>query len=600
MSDKLNSYQTEDLDTSTTSELYLRGKRLLYKSGFHIVPSITGKYGFHRVYCLARPEEFGGQIKYPVNFKVWEEIHTDTQREWLQSIVAGWDEELNKFWQPILKPNKYKSSPLYTYTEVLLHDQGVAEKKNSGDPVKILHSPNPVVSSTDAPQVIKELAPITWIPRKEWFPESLSELKIEDILTIFPPVEAKLLSLILGRAAIGRSNHLPPGYDSPIMHTFRMAALIVGEDPGLGKTTLMKSIFSAMERCGFTLETFDKFNSPFNMGAVVTSDICYRDDMSDDDLKAFVKSGVAKSVISSSGVVKVQDKGVDAFNVFPKSVIFANTNNFNPRLIFGLDPGFADRIKLISTLREAELSKIELSPLSQGTPDVRPFVHLDFLADKLGVDKKVLLLYFVRLCADYALECINNEDANYLEKEVDKLSIRLRMPLHKDSTSQLLSLFIFSSGVRDSLKYLPNAPHHISWADVVRDTMEVHDFFGSRRTLRSKLGESFSECEPVDTLHPFLGYTTLDFTSLKAWVDIKQADFADVRSYNMEYLTNCIKRLRMKTGLSYSYDEVWLVKAYSKLTPSLKAIYELGRSYSPDYYEWKADKSEEGLSAADF
>ena len=352
-----------------------------------------------------------------------------------------------------------------------------------------------------------------------------------------------------------------------------MAALTLGEDPGLGKTTLFKALFNSLETVGYTIETFESFSSKFNLGPVVTADIIYKDDLADKNLKQLTESGTAKSVISSSDWLKVQDKGVDAYNVFPKGVIICNTNNFNPRLVYGIDPGFVDRIKLISTIREAELDNEQLPPISQGTPDRRPFIHLDYLADKLKVNKNTLMLYFARMCADKFLSLI--EDRTSLEKRVDYLTINLREILHKDSTSQLLLLLI-TVGVMDSIKAMRFCKlekgvtiQDFHWSTYFNQLYNLIVDKTMFEGIKEALKEDF-EVDKCNPLHPHLALKSLDCHSFITWSTVESVGHADKNNNALGYLENALKCLKMKSGLSYNHDRVWVVKAFSKVSYSLK------------------------------
>lgn len=556
----------DEYDTALTSELYTLGKDRLYSNGFLIIPDASGRYGYHKVYQLE--SILDDEIDYPDNFKVWAEISNENVRGLLQNVIAGWHEEdLKKFWWPMIAPNKNKNSQLYMYTELLLNDKGIYEKKNAGEAYNYYLTPKPVVA--DNPKDAKKLAPKTWIPLEEWFPESVKQVTIKDVLTLFPDKEQELLTLILGRGVVGRSNHLPPGWNEPIKHTSRMAALTLGEDPGLGKTSLFKTFFQALETVGYTIETFDKFNSQFNMGPILQADFVYRDDLTDKDLKSLLESGVAKSTISGSDQVKVQDKGVDAHNVFPKAVIIANTNNFNPRLIWNIDPGMADRIKLLATLREAELKDLSIGGVSEGSPDVRPFLHLPYLASKCGVTVKTLMLWFARLCADRFLELIS--DRTSLEHNVDRLTLRLREPLHKDSTSQLMTTALymgclFDTKVSATLARKPRSVSEIDWESCFKSTYDVLSKRKTYAIVLEKLKEDFEAQEIPDTLHPWLGVATMDPFSLKLWVVSDSSNYNDLHQTDrLAWLKEAMKRLRLQNGLHYSQDEVWLTKAFSKI-----------------------------------
>ena len=108
-------------------------------------------------------------------------------------------------------------------------------------------------------------SPRVWVPDRDWFDDKLHSVTLADVFTIFPEAETEILSLIIGRVGVGRSNHKPPGFTEPVDHTARMAAVVVGKDAGLGKSTLFNGMTAAFSRCGFLTHTFksteDRFRS---------------------------------------------------------------------------------------------------------------------------------------------------------------------------------------------------------------------------------------------------------------------------------------------------------------------------------------------------
>ncbi len=600
----------EDSDDSeviaNSNELYQWGKSLLLKAGFLIRPTGDGRYVYHKVYNLKRPCLDDTDIDYPENFKVWREIYTDTERQELFSIIAAWStggsdyENLFKFWKPFLAPNKNKNSPIYMFTENLLGEQAVQQKMEAGTPFELFLTPNPVTSPSESFHPShRDLAPIKFIPRLEWFPECVRGVTVGDILTIYPDVEAELLSLIIGRAVVGRSNHIPPGYEDPIIHTSRMGAFIVGEDPGLGKTTLFTALFEALQTTGYDVQTFDTFGSKFNLGEVVLADIIYKDDTTDDEFKSLSKSGVAKSVISSSGAIRVQNKGTDAYNVIPMGVIFANMNSWNPRTIYGIDPGMAERVKLISTVREAELALRDYPELSKGTPDPRPFIHLPWLAEKLGTSKHTLMLWLARLCADKFLDLIG--DPTSLEKRVDYLSQRLRFPLTKETTSQVMTLALFAHYLEcdmagSNLKRLWKDPsiQGISWSKLFVSLQKLNWMLRDHPELIEWIREDYELKHSSDILHPYHGLKVLDWNSLAHWMMCKESDSQELKAHDqVAYLATAFKTIRQSTGLPFSSDEVWLTKAFERikyyLNDGLKAVAKDALEYK-DCSGWIKDE----------
>lgn len=103
-----------------------------------------------------------------------------------------------------------------------------------------------------------------------------------------------------------------------------------------------------------------------------------------------------------------------------------------------------DRVKLIATLYNVQLAKLELTGVSKGSPSPYPFYHLPWLADKLGIDTNVLMLWFLRLCADRFLALIESEDKHALEFRVKQLSNKLSCQFNKDITDCIVSAMMLS------------------------------------------------------------------------------------------------------------------------------------------------------------
>jgi hypothetical protein len=350
-----------------------------------------------------------------------------------------------------------------------------------------------------------------------------------------------------------------------------MAAFILGEDPGLGKTTLMKALFGALETVGYQVETFESMGSKFNLGPVIASNIVYKDDITDDEFKKLTKSGSTKSLISSADYMKVQDKGVDAYNVFPLATMFVNTNSYNPRIAYNVDPGFADRVKLLSTVREAELENLNVPELSKGSPDYRPFIHLGWLADKLGVSQRVIMLWVARLCTDKFLAL--TKDRTSLEIAVDRLTLNLREPMSKDSTSQLISAMVIMGSLNGIGALQPYEKHRFKRLSVTAIDWNavINGFFQALRlALRNPrrieaLKKDFLDSHN-DNFHPFIGLTIVDFHSVKNWETVLGLEKADLAKNDpLQYLTDACSHIRMKNGLEFSKDRVWVNKAFQKI-----------------------------------
>ena len=380
------------------SELYNAGIALLKSRGFTVELDETGDHINHRILKPAPPPMVKG-IKYPHSFNPLQDISTDLDFEAIEACFHPdiCEEAVREFWTPMFRP-KAGDSDLLSFTERLLKMKRVNQAKNihqtldygqTFDPAGVLGG-DPVFN------------PRIWVPDKNWFDPALRKVTFADVFTIFPEAEQEMLRLILGRIGVGRSNHLPPGRTEPVDHTARMAGVIVGKDAGLGKSTLFNGLTAALQRCGFVTHTFKSTEDRFGLKAAALSDVAYKDDTSLASLKKFLAAEETKILITN-GLFQVEEKFQNAEQIWPKTVILVNSNDWNSKFAYDLDPGIIDRIKIISTYREYEVAKnreyLE-GTISEGSPDLRPRAHIPYLAEKIGVSQEALYLWCLRLATD--------------------------------------------------------------------------------------------------------------------------------------------------------------------------------------------------------
>ena len=140
--------------------------------------------------------------------------------------------------------------------------------------------------------------------------------------------------------------------------------------------------------------------------------------------------------------------------VQPRTVIIANANDWNKNFAYDLDPGIVDRIKVISTLREDEVrkkSEFLYGTLSEGSPDLRPYSHIPYLAEKLGVSQDAIYLWCLRLATDRFWEVISdNSDpmVNRLQVEVRYWTSRQRIKFKSDVIQAVVNSMAFSYALR--------------------------------------------------------------------------------------------------------------------------------------------------------
>ncbi len=79
------------------------------------------------------------------------------------------------------------------------------------------------------------------------------------------------------RVGVGRSRHIPINSDKPLEHTARMAVVLLSKQAGLGKSTLTRYLYGALNKCGFSVESFRETREKFGMGSAAKAHILEKD-----------------------------------------------------------------------------------------------------------------------------------------------------------------------------------------------------------------------------------------------------------------------------------------------------------------------------------
>lgn len=433
----------EKKSSSHVSELYEAGVNLLKARGFTVELDETGDHINHRILKPTQAPEVKG-IKYPHTFLPLQDICAQDDFKAIEAAFLPAEEPVREFWTPLFRP-KAGDSDLRSFTELLLKMKRVNQTKNIHQTLDYGHTFDP--AGRWGGEVV--LNPRIWVPDRDWFDPALRKVDFSDVFTIFPEAEQEMLRLILGRVGVGRSNHLPPGRTEPVDHTARMAGVIVGKDAGLGKSTLFNGLTAALQRCGFVTHTFKSTEDRFGLKAAALSDVAYKDDTSLNSLKKFLAAEETKILITN-GLFQVEEKFQNAEQIWPKTVILVNSNDWNSKFAYDLDPGIIDRIKIISTYREYEVAKNRENlegTLSEGSPDLRPRAHIPYLANKLGVSPEALYLWCLRLATDRFWAVINDvrdPSINRLQVEVRYWTTRQRIRFKADVTQALVNGMAFA------------------------------------------------------------------------------------------------------------------------------------------------------------
>lgn len=497
--------------------LYKQGKTLINGKGFELELKSSGDHCNHAIMMPLAPPEIEG-VEIPKFFKPTQEIFLESELTTIASVFnsEACPQEVRDFWAPLYNP-KPGDSELNTYTQRLIQMNRIKERREFTNPVKMGHTFDPMGRINGN----KSLNPRIWVPDKDWFHPSIRDVRFEDVFTIFPEAERKLLMLLLGRVGVGRSNHVPDGWTTPILHTARMAVVIVGKDPGLGKSTIFNGMISAFAKCGFTTQTFKSTEDRFGMKATALSDIAYKDDTSLPMLKKFLSSEDTKIMITN-GMFQVEDKYMAPEQIMPKSVFIVNSNDWENKFAYDLDPGIIDRIKIVSTYKKRELDSLlkTMDGVSEGSPDLRPSVHLPYLAEKLGVSIDALYLWCLRLSTDWFWEIINdraNPSVNKLEQTVRHWTTRLRIRFKSDVIQAIINSMAFSWALRTGNSRIPELSPFL-----LKECLEHFYFIGvdpSAQTLVQKMKERWEKAGRPTT-HYYQGFREVRWESVRKAMEL--------------------------------------------------------------------------------
>ena len=434
------------------SELYKKGIEHLKTFNFIVELDETGDHVKHRILRPAPPQAIQG-ITYPGSFEPLQDISSMEDFERVERAFESAESEVRDFWEPVFKP-KGGETDLGNFADRLLKMKRIQQNTNIHDTLDYGQSFDPDGQLTGNPAT---RSPRVWVPARAWFDPVLHQVKLEDVFTIFPEAEVEMLKMIIGRIGVGRSNHKPPNFLEPIDHTARMAAVIVGKDAGLGKSTIFNGMTAAFSKCGFMTHTFKSTEDRFGLKSAALADVAYKDDTAMKSLKSFLAAEETKILITN-GLFQTEEKFQNAEQIWPKCVMIVNSNDWDAHFAYDLDPGIIDRIKILSTYREYEVrrnrEKLE-GTASEGTPDLRPRAHIPYLSAKLGVSADALYLWCLRLATDRFWQIISDTadpTINRLQYEVRYWTTRQRIRFKADTSQALVNAMAIAAAIRNNDK----------------------------------------------------------------------------------------------------------------------------------------------------
>jgi hypothetical protein len=546
------------------SELYNAGIALLKSRGFTVELDETGDHINHRILKPSPPPMVKG-IKYPHTFNPLQDISTDLDFEAIEAAFHPdvCEETVREFWTPLFRP-KAGDSDLLSFTERLLKMKRVNQTKNIHQVLDYGHTFDP--AGRWGGEVV--LNPRIWVPDRDWFDPALREVTFGDIFTIFPEAEQEMLRLILGRVGVGRANHLPPGRTEPVDHTARMAGVIVGKDAGLGKSTLFNGLTAALQRCGFVTHTFKSTEDRFGLKAAALSDVAYKDDTSLASLKKFLAAEETKILITN-GLFQVEEKFQNAEQIWPKTVILVNSNDWNSKFAYDLDPGIIDRIKIISTYREYEVAKNRETlegTISDGSPDLRPRAHIPYLANKIGVSQEALYLWCLRLATDRFWAVINDTrdpSINRLQVEVRYWTTRQRIRFKADVTQALVNGMAFAWMLRTGDTEIPELT-----PEMLQECLDHFYFLGvdpSGLHLMNKMKRQWEAAGRPST-HYYQGFREIRWESIKKAVTyFEQFGRNPGNLTAAEVIKDIMEKLMMRDGFKIGGSANYVIENWENM-----------------------------------
>ena len=433
----------ESFSGADYSAVYDNGKAYLLKRGFLFKPVQGGKYCDHDIYKLVSiPSHYSNGYSPDESVEVFVPITKDDFRKFKDALIDFIDQYhspkiAGKFWNVVYSPTTKKDKPIYAFSKI--EHEHETEKEHNGE----IYTGISLTGSTYNPEYNPTLK---WLPQKEWFDTRIQQVELKDLITILPEAEMKMLALCIGRALIGENNSVTSDRVD-IKHTFRTMPIMVGKTAGLGKSTLMEYLISAMQECGYQVAALTSKDARFGWGKIIRSDLAYCDDLTPASQKRVITSENTKSIISANKI-NTERKGVDSVMTKARCVMIANSNDYSRSDFYKMDSGMKSRIKLLATHSGSGLKKAlrKVEGVSEGTPSLKTEEHWTYLAKKLDTSEKVLALWLMRLCADLFMDSIG------LSISVENHKVAHPMADMMPETKTVIPVYEDRAGMKESNK----------------------------------------------------------------------------------------------------------------------------------------------------
>lgn len=565
----------EELKTTGPAYKYARILNSLEVNGYYLKVNLDSKLtSFHDLYEKFTPSGIHAHlaprgIVYPEWFEFLVPA-SETTLETIQNEVLGetmmcdLDPDTRDFCLPLFIYRSGRASEVTDYVLGVENLKALRHKKMGGGTyhLGIAHSPESIKNYFLAKTVHNIFS---YVPEISWFDKKVQDLTFEDIITIFPPPEAEMFKLIIGRACVGRTGSVHPGNEEVIKHGFRKAGIIVGE-PGVGKTTILNGIMKSMQYCGYNVVNMGDFGSRFNQGSVISSNLAYNDDLTMESLERMLKAHSFKSVVTG-GTEKVENKGTDAIEVVSNTVIVANCNEIRSEISYSLDSGAISRLALISTYRSFEQEEMS----EKEGRDIHPVANIKHLCRELQVDEITLFMRVMRHCTDFFLDKVNSGVDVHFHSE--QLLPYLRIQIHKNALECFIRFCFLSFAIRDQKgqgDYLPELTLG-SLATILESTRFLMIDMRANNLRRNM--KAHWENEKRDQNHPYWAQRKMLITSVDKAYEI----FNNYKSDKDLALAteNVFSALTLRDGFSMSKKQSHIVRTWEQVRGEKKRIYRM-------------------------
>lgn len=568
---------------SSDSDLEVKGPAAKYSlvinalegNGYYLRVNLDSKLtSFHDLYQRFRPSDDGGKL-YPkgITYPDWFELLVPADEKLLEEVQndildpdgnISLSADCREFAIPLFIYRSGRSSEVTDYVLGVENLKALRHKKMGGGQYRlgIAYSPSSIEIELRSKNVNDMYA---YVPENDWFDEKVRELKFEDIVTIFPPAEAEMFKLIVGRACVGRTGAIHPGNDKITRHGFRKAGVIVGE-PGVGKTTILNGVMKAMQFCGYDVASMGDFGSRFNQGAVINSHLAYNDDLTMESLEKMLKAHSFKSVVTG-GTEKVENKGTDSIEVVSNTVIVANCNEIRPEITYSLDSGAISRLALISTYRVFEQEEMS----EQAGRDLHPVANIRHLCQTLNVDELTLFMKIMRDCTDFFLDKVNSgTDVHFYSEQ---LLPYLRIQIHKNALECFIRFCFLAYAIRDQKgvgNYLPEMT--LGSLGTILESTRFLMIDMKANNLRKNM-KAHWEGTRRDQTHPYWAQRKMLITSVDKAYEIFNTHKTDK---DLSLATESVfTALTLRDGFSMSKKTSHIVRTWEMVKGERNKIYKL-------------------------